>query len=240
MSVARKALEMTQAAADVIVQRAGARYEAHRQEIFRSADRMFGGLMIGQWIFAIVIALTFSPYAWQGKIKTVHMHVWIALFLGAAITSLPVALAWFRPGEPLTRHAIAVGQMLWSALLIHLTGGRIETHFHVFGSLALLAFYRDWPVLLTGTVVVATEHLLRGILWPESVYGIPNPEWWRFLEHAFWVVFCISFLILSCRRSQTDMRVMAERGAELEALSENQWRNSSAVDRAGADARGDR
>jgi hypothetical protein len=239
MSVARKALEMTQAAADVIVQRAEARYETHRQEIFRSADRMFAGLMIGQWIFAIVIALTFSPYAWQGKVKAVHMHVWVALLLGAAITSLPVALAWFRPGEPLTRHAIAVAQMLWSALLIHLTGGRIETHFHVFGSLALLAFYRDWPVLLTGTVVVATEHLLRGILWPESVYGIPNPEWWRFLEHAFWVVFCISFLILSCRRSQTDMRVMAERGAELEALSENQWRNSSVVARAAADNRGE-
>jgi len=240
MSVARKALEMTRAATEAIVQRAETRYEAHRQEIFRSADRMFAGLMVGQWIFAIVIALTFSPYAWQGKVKTVHMHVWVALLLGAAITSLPVALAWFRPGEPLTRHAVAVAQMLWSALLIHLTGGRIETHFHVFGSLALLAFYRDWPVLLTGTVVVATDHLLRGILWPESVYGIPNPEWWRFLEHASWVVFCISFLVLSCRRSQTDMRVMAERGAELEALSENQWRNSSVVERAAADNRGDR
>ena len=30
-----------------------------------------------------------------------------------------------------------------SALLIHLSGGRIETHFHIFGSLAFLAFYRD-------------------------------------------------------------------------------------------------
>ena len=38
--------------------------------------------------------------------------------------------------------------MLTSALLIHLTGGRIETHFHVFGSLAFLAFYRDWRVLV--------------------------------------------------------------------------------------------
>jgi len=36
-----------------------------------------------------------------------------------------------------------------SALLIHLSGGRIETHFHVFGSLAFLAFYLDWPVLIT-------------------------------------------------------------------------------------------
>jgi two-component system, NtrC family, sensor histidine kinase HydH len=236
MSVARKALEMTQAATEAIVQRAEARYQAHRQEIMRATDRLFAGVMIGQWIFAVILAVTVSPYGWQGKVKVVHMHVWIAVFLGAAITSLPVALAWLRPGEALTRHVIAAGQMLWSALLIHLTGGRIETHFHVFGSLAMLAFYRDWPVLVTGTLVVATDHLLRGIYWPESVYGIPNPEWWRFLEHAFWVFFCISFLILSCRRGQKDMQVMAERSAELEALSENQWRNSSVVDRAAADA----
>jgi hypothetical protein len=236
MSVAMKALEMTQAAAEAIVKRADARYQAHREEIFRSTDRLFAGLIVGEWIFAVILALTVSPYGWQGKVKVVHMHVWIALFLGAAIASLPVALAWFRPGETLTRHVIATGQILFSALLIHLTGGRIETHFHVFGSLAFLAFYRDWPVLITGTIVVATDHLLRGIYWPESVYGIPNPEWWRFLEHASWVVFCISILILSCRRGQKDMQVMAERSAELEALSENQWRNSSVIDRAAADA----
>ena len=235
MSVARKALEMTQAATEAIVKRAEARYDTHRQEIFRTTDRTFAGLMIGQWLFAILVAMTYSPYGWQGKVKTVHMHVWVALILGAAITSLPVGLAWLRPGEPLTRHVIAAAQMLWSALLIHLTGGRIETHFHVFGSLAFLAFYRDWPVLITGTLVVAIDHLLRGILWPESVYGIPNPEWWRTLEHASWVIFCISFLVLSCRRSQRDMQFMAEKGAELEALSENQWRNSSAVERAAND-----
>jgi two-component system, NtrC family, sensor histidine kinase HydH len=236
MSVAVRALEATRAATEAIVQRAEARYHAHRQDVFRSADRIFAGLMIGQWVFSVLLAALISPYAWAGKEKTIHQHVWIAIFLGGLITSLPVALALKRPGALTTRHVIAAAQMLWSALLIHLTGGRIETHFHVFGSLAFLAFYRDWPVLLTGTAVVATDHFLRGILWPESVYGIPNPEWWRFLEHAGWVVFCVSFLILSCRRSQRDMEVMAERGAELEALSENQWRNSSVVERAAAEA----
>lgn len=240
MSMARKALEMTQAAAEAIVQRAEARFSSHRKEIMASTDRMFAGLMLAQWAFAIFIALVFSPYGWQGKTRAVHMHVWIAIFLGAVITSLPVALAWLRPGETLTRHTIAVGQMLWSALLIHLSGGRIETHFHVFGSLAFLSFYRDWPVLITATVVVATDHLLRGILWPESVYGITNPEWWRFLEHAFWVFFCISILIPSCIRGLKDMRVMAERGAELEALSENQWRNQSVLERAANDDHSDR
>ena len=85
-----------------------------------------------------------------------------------------IALAFLRPGWVVTRHVVAVAQMLWSALLVHLTGGRIETHFHVFGSLGFLAGYRDWPVLLTATVVVAGEHFVRGLVWPESIYGIVN------------------------------------------------------------------
>jgi hypothetical protein len=234
MSVSVKAIDAVAAAADAVVLRAETRFEAHRQEIYRSTDRMFAWLLVAQWLFAIVLAATVSPYAWAGREKTLHAHVWAAIFLGGALTSFPVALALLRPGAPLTRHVIATAQMFWSALLIHLTGGRIETHFHVFGSLAFLAFYRDWPVLLTGTVVIAVEHFLRGILWPESVYGIPNPEWWRFLEHASWVIFIVFFLILSCRRSYRDMRVMAERGAQMEALSENHWRNSSVVDRTAA------
>src|SRR5258706_16071758 len=72
------------------------------------------------------------------------MHVWVAAIGGAGIAILPILLAIFRPGATITRHVIAASQLLMSALLIHLTGGRIETHFHVFGSLAFLAFYKDW------------------------------------------------------------------------------------------------
>jgi hypothetical protein len=215
-----------------IVQRAEDRFEAHRSQILQGTDRLFAWLMGGQWIFGIAVALVVSPYAWEGKVQTVHIHVWVALLLGAALSGLPVALALLRPGWVVTRHVIAAAQMLWSALLIHLTGGRIETHFHVFGSLGILAAYRDWPVLLTATVVVAGDHLVRGLVWPESVYGVLSPEWWRFLEHAFWVVFAVAFLAMLCLRSLREMRLIAERGAELEALSEAEWRKSSVLERA--------
>jgi hypothetical protein len=218
-------------AAEAIVRRALRRFRQHHDEIMKATDRLFAVLMVGQWMFAIAIALLFSPYAWEGKVKTVHAHVWTAIVLGGLLSSLPIALAVRRPGWVVTRHVIAAAQMLWSALLIHLSGGRIETHFHVFGSLGFLAAYRDWPVLVTATVVVSADHLVRGLLWPESVYGITNPEWWRFLEHAFWVVFAVSFLVVLCVRSVRDMRQMAEKGAELEALSEGEWRQSSVLDR---------
>jgi hypothetical protein len=87
-------------------------------------------------------------------------------------------------------------------------------------------------VLLTATIVVALEHFIRGIVWPESVYGIPNPEWWRFLEHAFWVVFAVSYLGLMSKRGKQEMQTAAERGAELEAMAEGEWRKASVVTRA--------
>jgi hypothetical protein len=214
-----------------IVQRAEARFQASRDSLYRSTDRLFAWLMAGQWLFGIGVALFFSPYAWEGKVRTVHAHVWAAVFLGDLIAAFPIALAVLRPGRAGTRHVIAASQVLYSALLIHLSGGRIETHFHIFGSLGLLAGYRDWKVLGTASGVVVADHLARGLLWPESVYGIVNPEWWRFLEHAFWVVFAVSFLIVLCVRSLREMRALAERGAELEALSEGEWRQSSVLDR---------
>jgi hypothetical protein len=67
--------------------------------------------------------------------------------------------------------------MLMSALLIHLTGGRIETHTHIFGSLAFLAFYRDPAVFIPATLVVLADHLLRGIYSPESAYGVTVTTW---------------------------------------------------------------
>jgi CheY-like chemotaxis protein len=73
----------------------------------------------------------------------IHPHIFGAVFLGGAISAFPILLALTRPGRPTTRDAIACGQMCTPALLIHLTGGRIETHFHVFGSLALALIAYD-------------------------------------------------------------------------------------------------
>ena len=132
------------------------------------------------------------------------------------LSLLPVFLTLVLPGRAITRHTIAVAQMLTSALLIHLMGGRIETHFHVFGSLAFLAVYRDWRVFITATVVVAGDHLLRGIFWPQSVYGVLRHRWFRTLEHAAWVVFEDVILIRTIYQSTSEMREIAVRRAELE------------------------
>ena len=195
-------------------------YHAHRDAIYRRTDRMFAFLMVVQWVFGIVAALIISPRTWSGAQSQMHPHVWAAVILGGIISAPPILLAVFKPGRALTRYVISVAQMLASALLIHLTGGRIETHFHVFGSLAFLAFYRDWKVLIPATVVVAVDHLLRGLYFPQSVYGVLTASSWRWLEHAAWVIFEDIFLIASCIRGDKEMREIAQRAADLSAAKE--------------------
>ncbi len=196
-------------------------FQELHQNIICHTDRLFSWLMIFQWFFAVAVALWLSPLAWFGLASQIHPHVWAALFLGAIITLFPVYLARTRPGLALTRHVVAVGQILMSALLIHLTGGRIETHFHIFGSLAILAFYRDSRVLLSATLVVVADHFIRGILWPLSIFGVYYAPIWRPMEHAGWVAFEVVFLIIAIRSSIKEMYLVAERQARLEALNEN-------------------
>ena len=147
-------------------------FKEQRQAIYRRTDRLFAALMLIQWFGALVAAFLISPRAWEGTAYAVHIHLWAALFLGGLITLVPVFFALKWPGETITRHLIACGQMLMSALLIHLTGGRIETHFHVFGSLAFIAFYRDWRVLLSATLIGCGRSLFpRRLLAPVGFWG---------------------------------------------------------------------
>ena len=117
-----------------------------------------------------------------------------------------------------TRHVIAISQMLFGALFIHLSGGRIETHFHVFVSLACLAFYHDWRVLVTATACTAIDHFARGFLWPQSIFGILTSSPWRSFEHAAWVLLEDLFLMIAIASTMKNLKRYAYREAELTKL----------------------
>jgi PAS domain S-box-containing protein len=192
-------------------------FSERQQQIFKQTDRLFAVLMAVQWAFGVVVASWLSPRMWAGSVSSIHPHILAAVFLGGAISAAPITLALLCPGRAITRYTIAVAQMCTSALLIHLTGGRIETHFHIFGSLAFLAFYRDWRVLVPATIVVVIDHVLRGAFLPLSVYGVLEVSYWRWLEHAGWVVFEDIVLVSACVRGTGELWASAERTAELES-----------------------
>jgi signal transduction histidine kinase/DNA-binding response OmpR family regulator len=195
-------------------------FQEHLNRIAKRTDALFFWLLLVQYPAAILIALIWSPRAWSGTQSEIHVHVWAALLLGGLIVALPVYLTRAHPGELLTRHVVAVAQSLMGALLIHLTGGRIETHFHVFGSLAFLAMYRDAGPIVTATLVVALDHALRGIFFPQSVYGVLGAQQWRFVEHAFWVIFEDFFLFISCAQARSHLRDVASQQILLEEANQ--------------------
>jgi len=186
---------------------------------------MFALLMLLQWVAAVIGTAWFTPTTWSGTSSTVHPHVWTAILFGGLLCALPVTFVVLTPGHVATRHTIAISQVLFSSLLVHLSGGRIETHFHVFVSLAFLAAYRDWKLLIPATVLVAADHFLRGTFWPESVFGAELVNSWRWLEHGAWVIFEVGVLSISIRQSGKEMLAAAEQTAELE-WNHNQLRHA--------------
>ena len=186
----------------------------------KRTDRMFAWLSMLQWLAGVVAALWISPKAWEGQYSSTHIHVWAALFLGGIISGFPVFLALTHAGSALTRQVIAGGQMLSCGLLIHLTGGRIESHFQYFVVLAFLAFYRDWRVLLTASAVAAADHFIRGYWYPQSLFGVLFVSPWRPFEHTAWIVFEDIILVLLIRQNLSEMLGLSEGQAKLEQVNE--------------------
>lgn len=207
--------------------------ERHAAELYQAAcerevartDRSFALLMIAQCVAAVAAALLLSlpeggGHASRGGAPpTAPPAAWAAIYASGGFTALAAILGLLRAGKPDTRYVIAICQMMMSAMLIQLTGGRAETHFHIFGSLAFLAFYLDWRVLVTASVVIVADHALRGTFFPASVFGTVTPQPFRWIEFMGWIAFTDAFLILGIRQRQREIRSVAERQARQE------WQN---------------
>ncbi len=194
--------------------RTGELFRYNLEELQSQTDRLFYYLLLLQYPAAVVLAWVTSPFTGLEDAR-----VWIAVVCGALFTAPPVYLIRARRADWLTRQVIAAAQMLMGALLIHLSGGRIESHFHIFGSLAFLAFYRDAHLLFTATAIVMIDHALRGWLLPLSIYGVAYASYWRFVEHLFWTLFEDAFLLLACAQSRAQISAMAQQQAQLEQLN---------------------
>ncbi len=194
---------------------------SRRDEIFgelrdrhhRQTDRLFGTLLVGQWVFAFGLAFAIA------RDTNLPLHLKLALVVGGFANLAALALIGLRPGWWGTRQVITVVQLLWSALLITMTDGRSATHLHVFGSLAFLACYRDWKLLPTAITVVIGDVVFRGAVLPDSLYGAANGELWGWLERLGWVLFEALVLGYACIRGVADLRAAADREARIERVA---------------------
>ena len=151
----------------------------HQDSICRRTDRLFGAFMILQWLASIVVAIWTAPHGWTGEYTSIDIHVWIAVSAGGVISIFPAARALLCPGQSSTRMTIAGAQMLMSSLIFYLSGDNAGSECEVFGSIAFLALYRDSRVFIPATLVIAVDHLARGLLAAHVGSGIgPGAPWY--------------------------------------------------------------
>lgn len=199
-------------------------FRTEERQIRIGTDESFYWLFLLQWVGGIILYWLASRLGWHINQASVQEQPICAMGLGGLIISVPLILIRLMPGHWLTRHAVAVSQMLSGALLIHLSGGRLGSHFHVFGSLAFLSFYRDCRVLITATIVVALDNWLGAMFWPQVVFGTSTVSLARVLEHVAWVLFEDAFLWWSIafnrRESRRKTRAVILRQAALRRAKE--------------------
>ena len=100
-----------------------------------------------------------------------------------------------------TRSIIATcGLMTASAMLVHLSGGYIELHFHFFVMIAVVVLYQDWGPFLFGILFIIADHGLMGTLMPTMVYnhdaGQAHPWNWSLIHGTFILAECVALTYL--------------------------------------------
>ncbi|HLE96055.1 MAG TPA: ATP-binding protein, partial [Candidatus Thermoplasmatota archaeon] len=83
----------------------------------------------------------------------------------------------------------AFGLMSASAILIHLSGGYIEAHFHIFVMLGVISLYEDWMPFLLSIGYVLIHHGVAGSIDPTSVFNhaaaFAAPWTWAIIHAVF-------------------------------------------------------
>jgi diguanylate cyclase (GGDEF)-like protein/PAS domain S-box-containing protein len=126
----------------------------------------------------------------------------------------------------------AFGLVASSGVLVHLSNGVVEMHFHYFVVVVILSLYEDWVPFLVAIGFVVIEHGAMGVISPRSVYNhqsaLNNPWKWALIHGSF--VLAESAACLVAWRKNEDTRVDLQQSVR--SLSESEERFRSLVQNA--------
>src|SRR5207247_9146788 len=122
-----------------------------------------------------------------------------AVVEGGVVSIAGLAASWPGAGRRFRAICASVGLLTSSAILVHLSGGYIEMHFHFFVMVPLMALYQDWVPFLLAIGYVVVHHGVVGVLEPRSVFNHPaawaNPWLWAGIHRVFIVGMSIVSLL---------------------------------------------
>jgi PAS domain S-box-containing protein len=138
------------------------------------------GILVLLWLHVLGIAF----WAALQDFSVEHILLDAGVVAGAALLA-----GWARLPRKLQASLAAFGLVSSSAVMVHLSGGYIEFHFHFFVMVGLMALYQDWVPFLLAIVFVVIHHGTVGVLNPASVYNHAgawaSPWMWAGIHGAF-------------------------------------------------------
>src|SRR3989338_6061744 len=114
---------------------------------------------------------------------------------------LPAVLRGRFKNHYLYRFITANALITFSYLLVFISGGSIEWHFHFFVIFALLTLYADWRLNWWGIVAVALHHQVLNNIAPNWVYFYGENDL-AFLAHALLVLFMAIVTTKTCEQNR--------------------------------------
>jgi PAS domain S-box-containing protein len=169
-------------------------------DVWNKRHRFLLGLT---WFHAFIIALV-GPvvgYTWELSFSAPLKDgtVLHTVSEGMVVGAFAVLASRRKASRSVRASLVGFGLISSSAILVHLSGGYIELHFHFFVMLVFLALYQDWVPYSLAVLYVAIHHGVVGVLWPEDVYNHPaaiNAPWTWAGIHAFFVLCsCVGSII---------------------------------------------
>jgi hypothetical protein len=115
------------------------------EDVWRSRFRFLVGLA---WFHAVVIALVGPVLGWNPELSLHALfdddYALHTVLEGSVVGLFALVASWRRLGRTVQATLVGFGLLSSSAILVHLSGGVIELHFHFFVMLAFLALCQDW------------------------------------------------------------------------------------------------
>jgi PAS domain S-box-containing protein/diguanylate cyclase (GGDEF)-like protein len=146
-----------------------------------------------------------------------------------SVLAVIAGLALLADARPrLASALISFGLVTSSAILVHLSGGYIEAHFHFFVVIVLITLYEDWVPLLLAAAYTGFHHGLLGTIDPASVYNHPDaiahPWKWAGIHAGF--VAAAGIAAVAAWRLNEELRVETRQAYRRAHESEQRFRGA--------------
>src|SRR6266851_2735697 len=177
-----------------------------------------------QWHWVALVLLTLgntvlqlgryfpSPFSW--RVPSLEEGAG-TITVGLLATVVPIWARRRLRNHYAWRILVSVSLTTYSYLLVLISGGSIEMHFHFFMIMALLVIYSDWRLGWIVLVLTALHHAILNYLQPQWLYFYGRNDF-SIVAHIIPIIGSAIFAALICQNNRRSVEALEDTKRRLE------------------------